>query len=688
VEIAVRAAGVNFRDVLNALGMVPGATAVLGSECSGVVTALGDGVTDLRVGDEVVACAMDSFATHVNAPASLVLRKPPGLGFVDAVSVPMTFLTAAESLFTVGRLRPGQRVLVHAAAGGVGLAALRLARRAGAEVIATAGSPEKRALALAEGAAHAFDSRSASFADDVLRVTGGAGVDCVLNSLSGDLIEAGVRVVRRGGVFVEIGKNGIWTPEEAARRAPSLRYEIVDLGAAMERDVARVRRLFEAILRDLASGELAPLPVRAYPLADAVAAFRTMAAGRHTGKLALVPADDRLPRPLPVRADATYLVTGGLGGIGLAVAERLAERGAGALVLVGRRPPDAAQEERLERLRCGGTRVVAIACDVADRGAVRALWRDVLPGLPPLRGIVHSAGVNADAPLAAQDEARLRAAAASKIDGALHLHEQVARSPLDFFALFSSTAALFGSPGQVNYAAANAFLDGLAALRRAQGLAATSVAWGAWGELGMAARLSEAHRSRWARMGMGLLERAEALDELERALAASDAYVAVLAVNPRQVAAHGAPAARALLGAPAPVASGGPASPAASAADPLAAARRARDAAPAERAGLLRPYVHREVARVLGFDASALDADLPLSSVGFDSLMAVQLRNRLQADLAVELPIAALLGGPTVAELGAALAAGLAGPGVAAAPPPGSGGGGAAAAGAYEEGLL
>jgi acyl transferase domain-containing protein/acyl carrier protein len=665
VEIAVRAAGLNFRDVLNALGMVPGATGVLGSECAGVVTAVGEGVAGLAVGDEVVACAMDSLATHTLAPASLVLPKPPGVGFADATSVPMTYLTAAEALVTVARIAPGQKVLIHAAAGGVGLAALRLARRAGAVVIATAGSPEKRALALAHGAAHAFDSRSASFADDVLGVTGGAGVDCVLNSLSGDLIAAGMRVVRPGGVFVEIGKKGIWTPEEAAKRAPAVRYEIVDLGDAMIRDVARIRGLLAGILRDLASGELEPLPVRTYALADAAAAFRTMAAGRHVGKLALVPPDDGGPRALPVRADGTYLVTGGLGGLGLVVAERLAARGAGALVLVGRRAPDADQAARLEKLRSGGTKVVAAACDVADRDAVRRLWREVLAPLPPLRGIVHSAGVNSDAPLAAQDEARLRAVASAKIDGTLNLHEQVGRAPLDFFALFSSTAALLGSPGQVNYSAANSFLDGLAAFRRAQGLAATSVGWGAWAEFGMAARLSESYRSRWARMGMGLLDRDGSLDELEHALAGAAPYVAVISLNSTQVGAQGAPAVRALLGArtaAAAPAAGDAATPA-PAADPLASVKAAARASPEERLAVLRPYVHGQVARVLGFDASALDVDMPLSSLGFDSLMAVQLRNKVQADLGVEVPLAQFLTGPTVAELGAVIAARLGGSG-------------------------
>ncbi|MDX2205397.1 MAG: SDR family NAD(P)-dependent oxidoreductase [Hyphomicrobiaceae bacterium] len=648
VEIAVKAAGINFRDVLNTLGMVPGARAELGAECSGIILAVGSGVGGLAPGDEVVALAEDSLATHVTAPAGMVLRKPAGVSFAEAVTVPNAFLTAAVSLIAVAGLRAGQRVLVHAAAGGVGLAALRLARRLGAEVIATAGSPEKRALVLAEGAAHAFDSRSASFADDVLRVTGGTGVDCVLNALAGDLIAAGMRVVRPGGCFVEIGKQGIWSQAEAAARAPGVRYVVVDVGQDIARDPAPVRAMFEDLLADLASGSLRPLPLRAYPLRDAQAAFRTMAAGRHVGKLVLVPpgASD-----VEVRGDGTYLVTGGLGGIGLATAEWLAQRGAGHLVLLGRRGPDESSREALERMRAAGAKVTALACDVADAGAVETLWRETLAGGPPLRGIVHSAGTLADAVLAEQDAERFDRVAASKVAGALNLHAASAKDPLDFFALYSSTSALFGSPGQANYAAANAFLDGLAAHRRALGLPATSIGWGAWGEVGMAARLSEAQRTRWASAGIGLLEPAEAFPRLGHALAGEPAHVAVMAMDPERFLREAGPAARALLADAAPP----PAAPAAATGEarPLAALRAA--ATPEARRDLLLGYVRRQLAHVLGINEAALDVDMPLSDLGLDSLMAVQLRNRIEADLPLKIPLAKLLGGPSAAELAAGI---------------------------------
>ena len=667
VEIGIRAAGLNFRDVLNVLGMYPGDAGTLGSECSGTVLAVGPDVKGLAPGDEVVALATDSLATHVTVSAKLVVRKPANLGFADAVTLPNTYLTAAQALLVAAGLQAGQRVLIHAAAGGVGLAALRLARRAGAEVIATAGSDEKRAFALAEGASHAFDSRSGSFADEILAVTGGRGVDVVLNSLSGELVGAGMRVLRPGGCFVEIGKKGIWTHEEAARQAPGVRYEIVDLGKAIDDDLGAVRSMFEKLLRDVAAGVLAPLPVRAFPLADAVAAFRHMAMARHIGKVVLIPAEETAADPalLSLRPDATYLVTGGLGGLGFATARLLAQRGARELVLVGRRSPGAAEEALLDQLRAIGTRVTAVACDIGDEQAVRSLWRDVLAERPALRGIVHAAGVLSDARLGEQDATRFDAVAHGKLRGAWHLHKLSSGTPLDFFALFSSSSAVLGSPGQANYASANAFLDGLAHYRRGRGLPATSLAWGAWADVGMAARMPEAQRARWARAGIGFLDPADALAALERALVEQRSYVAIVALDRSRIVAHAGPAVCALLDTRADARTG------AAAAEPVAAAGEVLKALRATQGGdaaalhePLRKYVLQEAARVLGFNPSALDAETPLSALGFDSLMAVQLKNRIEADLALGVSLAKLLSGSTIAQLtldiGEALADGTA----------------------------
>ncbi|MFO1456194.1 MAG: type I polyketide synthase [Steroidobacteraceae bacterium] len=674
VRIAIRAAGLNFRDVMNALGMYPGDPGALGSECSGVVLDVGSGVTNLQPGDEVVALAVDSFADQVTTPATLVVPKPPELSFAQAVTIPNAFLTAAYALCNVARLVAGQRVLVHSAAGGVGLAAVRVARRAGAVVIGTAGSAEKRAAVLAEGASHAFDSRSQTFADDVMRATDGEGVDVVLNALSGGLIEAGLRCVRPGGCFVEIGKKDIWSPDRVAARFPRLRYAIVDLSETIARDAQTIRALLEDLVRLIAAGDMAPLPVRTFNLEDSSAAFRFMAAARHVGKIVLLPDRATLPAIPPARKDGTYLVTGGFGGLGLAAAEWLAQRGAGHLVLLGRQGPDASHEGALSRMRAEGTQVTVRACDVASESDVAGLWADVLAQLPRLRGIVHCAGIVDDAPLADQSAARFDAVARPKIDGAWALHRRLAGQPLDFFALYSSSSALFGAPGQANYAAANAFLDALASSRRNRGLECTSIAWGAWSETGMVSRLGRDVRERWARIGVGDIDIAGGMAAFEAAIAGGAPRTAVVALDRSRFLQSATVAVRALLGA-------GPRERAsATQGDRPGAAsvdRAALVAAqPAERVASLTSYVRAAVSRVLGFAPANLEMSAPLTTLGLDSLMAVQLRNQLEADLGVAIPMAEFIRGPSAEMLAAQIDAMLI-------PPDGTADGEA-----YEEGVL
>ena len=646
VEIAVRAAGLNFRDVLNALGMYPGDPGPLGSECSGVVTAVGAGVADIAVGDEVVAFAGDSFATHAIARAALTVPKPAALDFDAAVSLPNAYVTAAFALRNVAQIRPGQRVLVHAAMGGVGLAAMRLARAAGAEVIATAGSPEKRARALQEGAAHAFDSRSVGFADDVLRVTAGRGVDIVVNSLAGEFIAAGMRVLADGGCFVELGKNGIWTEAQAASRFPHVRYVVVDIGVEIQRDVHVIGRLFSGLVDEVAAGALSPLPVERFALDDAVTAFRHMAMARHMGKVVLVPSASTAA-PIVVRADGTYVVTGGLGGLGLAVAAWLTKQGARSLVLLGRRAPDAATDAVLAGFRASGASVLTPMLDVADASAVRALWQGAIAALPPVRGIVHAAGVNADAALHAQDAMRFDTVAAAKISGTLNLHDVSRADPLDFFVLFSSSSALFGSAGQAPYAAANAFLDAFAARRRSDGQVATSFGWGAWGGVGMASAVPEATRRRWAEGGIGLLEPGEALDAMSRTALGGDALLEIFAFDRARLLHRADAGVRSLFGAaakddarPQQTAS---ATPAHSVFDAL------RSAPAADRFSRLRAHIRSQVCSVLGLGAAAAPDDgQGLSELGMDSLMATELRTRLQQSLGAPLPSTLAFEYPTI----------------------------------------
>jgi NADPH:quinone reductase-like Zn-dependent oxidoreductase/acyl carrier protein len=629
VEIEVAAAALNFRDVLNALGMYPGDAGPLGSECAGTVVAVGPGVAHLDVGDEVVSMNAGAFRTYLTTSAGLVVRKPAALGMEVAATAPIAFLTAQYGLTRLAGMRRGDRVLVHAGAGGVGLAAIQLAQRAGAEVFATAGSDEKRDYLRALGVRHVFSTRTLDFGEGVLAATGGAGVDIVLNSLAGEFLAESVRVLARGGRFVEIGKGGIWTSEQMAAARPDVEYFPLYLGDVPAAETCAMMR---DLLADLAEGRLQPLPFRRFPLDEAVHAFRYMAQARHIGKIVL---SCRQP---PVFPDATYLVTGGFGALGSAVARWLVARGARHLVLAGRSDvADAPQARAIRELETSGARVHAVSADVADEASMAGVWAS-LDGLPPLRGVVHAAGVVDDGLLTHQTWERFERVLAPKVRGAWLLHEHTRGMPLDFFVLFSSASAVLPSAGQACYAASNAFLDALAQRRRAQGLPAISIGWGPWQEAGMAARLDDRERERWQRQGVGFIPAAEGLDVLGSLAARGAAHVAVLPIDWRVFAASYAADSRpALLAAVAR----GPARNDAGPAEAPAVSLREQIAGlpPSESRRVLHDHVCAVIRRVLAVDAAfVLEPQQGLRDLGMDSLMAVELRNELQHGLGRPLP--------------------------------------------------
>ena len=363
VELRVKTAALNFRDVLNALGVYEGDAGPLGNECVGTVVAVGSGVEHLKVGDDVFGMAPGTFRSFVTAPAGPLIVKPPTLSDEDAASIPIAFLTADYALNTLGRLRRGERVLIHAAAGGVGLAAVQLARRAGAEIFATAGSREKHELLHSMGVKHVFSSRTLEFADQILELTGGKGVDVVLNSLAGDFIGKSVAVLARGGRFLEIGKAGIWTTERMAQVRPDIAYHPIYFSPD---DHPRVRQQLSDLTAAIMSGEVELPPHRSFPASEAVAAFRYMAQARHIGKIVLVfeashrPAADRA-----VRADGTYLITGGLGALGLSVARWMVQAGARHLVLASRSQPSTESAAQLAALQEQGASVTVVQADVS-----------------------------------------------------------------------------------------------------------------------------------------------------------------------------------------------------------------------------------------------------------------------------------------------------------------------------------
>ncbi|MFC9927900.1 SDR family NAD(P)-dependent oxidoreductase [Streptomyces sp. NPDC127190] len=628
VRIAVRAAGLNFRDVLIALGMYPGEVA-LGGEGAGVVTEVAADVTDLAPGTRVLGLFGDAFAPVAVADRAAVAPIPDGWTFEQAAAMPIAHLTAHLGLVGLAGLRAGESVLIHSAAGGVGMAAVQLARHLGAEVYGTA-SPGKwqvlRDLGLDD--AHIASSRDTSFAEKF------GPVDVVLNSLSGEFVDASAQLLRPGGRFLEMGKTDLRDPAAF----PEIVYQPFDL---MELAPDEMRQLLAAVLELFAAGALTPPEPSVWPVARAADAFRYLSQARHTGKLVLA-----LPRPLD--PDGTALITGGTGTLGALVARHLVrEHGVRHLLLTGRRGPDTpGARELTDELAASGARAEVVACDAADREALAAL----LAGIPeehPLTAVVHAAGVADDGLFTALTPERLTAVLRPKVAAAQHLDELTRGHDLAAFVLFSSATGTLGGPGQANYAAANACLDALAGRRRAAGLPAQSLAWGLWAPpSGITGELSAADLARMARAGVQALSAEEALALFDTALAVDEpvllpAKVRVRTADPALLP----PLLRGLVRAPR--------RRAAAATGPEAASGPA-----ARTAEELLALVRAEAAAVLGHtDADAIDPQAEFRALGVDSLSAVELRNRLTAATGTTLPATLVFDYPTPAALAAHLGA-------------------------------
>lgn len=669
VEIQVKAVGLNFRDVMKALGIYPadaGEGSWLGDECAGTIVAVGDGVAGFSVGDDVVCIAPNCFGAYVTAPAAFVKPKPSGLTHEEAATIPIVFLTSYYALHHLARIERGESILIHAAAGGVGMAAIQIAQQAGAEVFATAGSAEKRDVVTSLGVKHIMDSRSLDFADDVLELTEGEGVDVVLNSLAGDAIPKSLSVLRAHGRFLEIGKRDIYQNSKLALRPfkQNVSFFAVDLSKAIRTRPALLSEMFSELMRHFESGVLQPLARRVYPMRDVVGAFRRMAQAKHIGKIVVALAEGDRPPIVPeqheeplFRFDASYLVTGGCGGFGLAVAQWMAAQGARHLVLVGRR--GVASEEAaaaIEGLRRAGCQVRIANVDVTHEKQVVDLLVDIAGTMPPLRGVVHAAMVLDDAFVLQQTTERMRSVMAPKVAGAWNLHRLTLEESLDFFVMFSSFSSLVGNPGQANYVAANSFLDSLAQFRRARGLPALTMNWGAVAEVGYVARHSELGRH-LERLGIAAFAVDEATAILGSAMRGKRAQFGAARVDWR-----------AIFDVLPQVAASTQFSRLARADSEQAEGTESTDAlikkllaTPADqRLRLLGEFLRDRVAAVLGAQSSKLDIDLPIADLGVDSLMAVELETVVRTELGLDLPPGLLLDRRvTISELGKQILSGL-----------------------------
>ncbi|GGV50875.1 type I polyketide synthase [Streptomyces spectabilis] len=647
VRVEVRAAGVNFRDPLIALGMYPG-DAVMGTEGAGVVVEVGSEVSGLEVGDRVLGLLEGAFGPLSVADARMLARIPEGWSFARAASVPTVFLTAYYALRDLAGLEAGESVLVHAAAGGVGMAAVQLARHFGAEVYGTASAGKWDVLrGLGIDDSRIASSRTLDFEASVVEGTEGRGVDVVLNSLAREFVDASLRLLPRGGRFVEMGKTDLRDPEAIAAEHAGVTYRSFDL---IDAGHDRIREMLADILSLFERGVLEPLPVTAWDVRRAPEAFRYLSQAKHVGKVVLT-------LPPRLASEGTVLVTGALGGLGRVVARHLAGvHGVRDLLLVSRRGEAApgAGEVRAE-LEELGARVRIAACDVADRDALAALLDEVRG---ELSAVVHVAGVVDDGILTSLTPERLDTVLRPKVDAAANLHELTADLDLSAFVLFSSAAGVLGSAGQANYAAANAFLDALAQHRRALGLPATSLAWGLWADQGgMAGALADGDIDRMNRAGVAALSADEGLALFDAALAQADGALVPmkleLDVLRQQFGADVPPLFRGLVRAQVRRAA---AQVGTAGAGQESLAERLAGLGAQEREQALVDVVRDNVAAVLGYPSlESVDAAKAFKELGFDSLTSVELRNRLNGATALRLPASLVFDYPTPVALAAHL---------------------------------
>jgi NADPH:quinone reductase-like Zn-dependent oxidoreductase/acyl carrier protein/short-subunit dehydrogenase/SAM-dependent methyltransferase len=551
IEIKPHAAGLNFRDVMYAMGLLSDeavengfAGPTLGMELSGTVMAVGSAISEFKVGDAVVGFAPACFSSRVITQTTAITHKPKGWSFEEATTIPTTFFTVYYALRHLAQIQPGEKILIHGAAGGVGIAAIQFARYCGAEIFATAGSDEKRDFVRLLGADHVMDSRSLAFADDIMEITKGEGIDIVLNSLAGEAITRNLSVLKPFGRFLELGKRDFYENSKVGLRPfrNNISYFGIDADQLLIERPELANRLFKEMMSLFDSGSLRPMPYRSFPATRIQDAFRYMQQSRQIGKIVIsfengngIPAEeieqlDTQDEELKCIPTASYLVTGGLSGFGLKTACWLVEKGARSLILISRsaeiRDDDA--KKTIRALQDKGVSVYIRACDVSDKIALSTLIAEVQREVSSLKGIIHAAMVLDDSLIQNMTQQQLLKVMSPKTVGAWNLHEATQDLNLDFFVLYSSATTFVGNPGQANYVAANGFMESLATYRKSIGLAASYVAWGAISDVGYLARNEKTKDALQNRLGGEALLSDKALTMLEKIIISNKAGAAVI----------------------------------------------------------------------------------------------------------------------------------------------------------------
>ncbi len=661
IEVHTQATGLNFRDVMYLMGLLPDeavengfAGASLGLEFAGVVSRTGENVKNLHPGDAVMGFGASCFSSHVITRIDAVAPIPEGWSFEAAATVPTVFFTVYYALKQLADLQPGERILIHGAAGGVGIAAVQLARYLGAEIFATAGSDEKRDFVKLLGADHVFDSRSLTFADDIFSVTGGKGVDVVLNSLAGEAMRRSLSVLAPFGRFLELGKRDFFENTSIGLYPfkNNISYFGIDADQLLVTRPQLAARLFREIMTLFREQILTPLPYRRFTTDRIIEAFRTMQQARHIGKVVVSLKDARpilerpaeLPKSIQFKQGSTWLITGGLSGLGLKSACWLAEHGVDHLVLVGRRGMDTpGAKEVIDKFAEQGVKVFVKACDITDKAAVVTLIESVRKILPPLKGILHAAAVFDDQLIENLDIQSFQNVMKPKLLGAWHLHQATQNISLEYFVLYSSITTSIGNPGQANYVAANAGLEGLTALRHHMGLPATCIGWGPIGDAGYLTRNEAVKNSLEQRLGKPPLVADEAIQQLNHVLDDKDRF-AILANFNWGTLARLLPSATCnrfdLLNRNY--------QDAAQAGDVLDIRTLIADKPPAEIREIVRNIVIQSVAQILRINPDRIETNRSLHELGMDSLMTVELSLSIEQCCSIQLPAMLLSSSPTV----------------------------------------
>lgn len=661
VEVHIKASALNFKDIMKVMNLLPDAYLentfygeTIGLESSGTVVAVGAGVTEFAVGDDVVLFnSGGGFQSYMTVSIDNVIRKPQNVSFEDAV-VYINFVTAYHGLKTVGRLQPGERVLIHSAAGGVGLAAIQVARWLGAEVYATAGTPEKRDYLRNIGVQYVSDSRSLQFVDDILRWTDG--VDVVLNTLSGEALRKSFELLAPYGRFVEIGKKDIMSNSQLAMAAfdRNLIFASIDLDRMLIERPTAFNDAVQEITTNFEQEIFQPLPTEVFPAAQTADAFRLMAQAKHIGKIVVRMTPENLQiRPLPwqnqqIQADKTYLLTGGWSGLGLEIAKWLVHAGCQHLVVASRSGArsDLAQQA-LQDFQAAGVAVYEAKMDISDGAQVAQLLQTLQADMPPLAGIIHSAMVLDDDIVVNLNPERFARVMAPKAYGAWHLHRLTLNLPLDFFIMFSSVSAFIGNPRQANYVAANAFLDGLAHYRRAQGLPALSINWGSIAQVGAVARNPNVERY-LSSLGMLGIQPEDIHQMFQELIALDDAQIIVMNMDwNRWVSSSMALALSPLyaniikdyvtLSSEEAVEDG--------------LIGELREMSDEERLERVANFLMGELSKVTQISTSQLHAQLHLEQLGVDSLMGVEFNNLIRKEIRIDFPVMTLMKGLTIEKL-------------------------------------